>query len=156
MATGNEILDFLTAHDTLVAIGVVLVLAYLTLNQRSRILEWLVLAVTNSEKDLGGGTGQLKLRTVYDWFITRFPILSIILPFALFSLWVNKALVKMRNLKDTNIKVASYITNKPVEELKAEAKAKAESGKTETKVKVETTSIPKEDSIHEDLSEKQP
>jgi acylphosphatase len=60
----------------------------------------------------------------------------------------------MRNLKDTNIKVASYITNKPVEELKAEAKAKAES-KTEAKVKVEATSIPKEDSTNEDLSEKQ-
>ncbi|MBP5596660.1 MAG: hypothetical protein J6Y02_14835 [Pseudobutyrivibrio sp.] len=159
MTTDEIILQFITDKDTLIPVGVILLLVYLTLNQRSRILEWLVLAVTNSEKDLGGGTGQLKLRMVYDWFIQKFPILSAIIPFALFTIWVNKSLARMRTLKDTNIKVASYITNKPVEELKAEAKAQKEAakaevgGQPETEVKTEAED-PKEVPTNEDSVQK--
>lgn len=153
MTTGEMILAFISDKDVIITVLVILFLIFFSANQRSRILEWLVLAVTNSEKDLGGGTGQLKLRMVYDWFIQKFPILSAIIPFALFTVWVNKSLVRMRNLKDTNIKVASYITNKPVEELKAEAKAQKEAakvestgGQPETEIKEET----KEESVKED------
>ena len=35
------------------------------------ILEWLLLAVVKAEKELGDGTGQLKLRFVYDMFIDK-------------------------------------------------------------------------------------
>lgn len=42
---------------------------YLIKNQKEKIVEWLVYAVTEAEKQLGNGTGQLKLRLCYDWFI---------------------------------------------------------------------------------------
>ena len=38
--------------------------------------EWLLFAVTEAEKSLGGGTGELKLHVTYDAFIKRFPLLS--------------------------------------------------------------------------------
>ena len=36
------------------------------------ISEWLLLAVVQAEKELGNGTGQIKLRFVYDMFIAKF------------------------------------------------------------------------------------
>ena len=38
--------------------------------QLAKVKEWLLWAVTEAEKDLGGGTGKLKLRQVYD--LTRY------------------------------------------------------------------------------------
>ena len=38
------------------------------------------------EKDLGGGTGKLKLRQVYDLFVQRFPWLAKAVSFELFQL----------------------------------------------------------------------
>ena len=40
-----------------------------TSEQRERVKEWLLWAVTEAEKELGSGTGQLKLRQVYDLFL---------------------------------------------------------------------------------------
>ena len=40
--------------------------------QLNKVREWLLYAVTKAEKELGGGTGQIKLRYVYDMFVTRF------------------------------------------------------------------------------------
>ena len=40
--------------------------------QLTKVREWLLYAVTKAEKELGGGTGQIKLRYVYDMFVTRF------------------------------------------------------------------------------------
>lgn len=74
--------------------GIILIgtVIYLVLNQKGKITEWLKYAVAEAEKYLGGGTGQLKLRRVYDWFTERFPILAAILPFRVFSAWVDVAL----------------------------------------------------------------
>ncbi|MFR6482019.1 MAG: hypothetical protein ACLUPD_10785 [Anaerotignum faecicola] len=44
--------------------------------QREKVKEWLLLAVTEAEKELGSGTGQLKLRYVYDLFLRRFPAVA--------------------------------------------------------------------------------
>lgn len=44
-----------------------------TEKQLAKVKEWLLWAVTEAEKDLGGGTGKLKLRQVYDLFVQRFP-----------------------------------------------------------------------------------
>ena len=41
--------------------------------QMRKIQEWLVWAVAQAEKKLGSQTGQLKLRYVYDMFISKFP-----------------------------------------------------------------------------------
>ena len=64
--------------------------------------EWLKWAVCYAEEELGGGTGQLKLRMVYDMFIEKFPALASVLPFSIFSKWVDLALEWMREQLDKN------------------------------------------------------
>jgi len=90
----------------------VCVIAYMVFNQQDKVLEWLKGAVAKAEKDFGSGTGQLKLRTVYDWFIAKFPILSAIIPFKVFSAWVDEALEEFEGWLDNNIKIEKYVKNK--------------------------------------------
>lgn len=77
--------------------------------QLSKVKEWLLWAVTEAEKDLGGGTGKLKLRQVYDLFIVRFPWLVKVVSFELFSTLVDEALVEMRQLLETNSAVQDLV-----------------------------------------------
>ena len=74
-----------------------------------KIQEWLLWAVTEAEKELGGGTGQLKLRYVYDLFVNRFPDLSDCITFKTFSSMVDEALIKMRHLLETNKNIENYV-----------------------------------------------
>ena len=67
------------------AIILLIIVIYLIANQKFKIAEWLTYAVSEAEKQLGGGTGQLKLRLVYDWFVEKFPVVSSIIPFTVFS-----------------------------------------------------------------------
>lgn len=90
----------------------VCIIAYMVFNQQNKVLEWLKGAVAKAEKDFGSGTGQLKLRTVYDWFIAKFPILSAIIPFKVFSAWVDEALEEFEEWLDNNIKIEKYVKNK--------------------------------------------
>ena len=87
----------------------VVVIVYLIINQKKKVIEWLKWAVSEAEKMLGGGTGQLKLRLVYDWFVQKFPIVAAFLPFRVFSAWVDTALETFRKWLDENKNVASYI-----------------------------------------------
>lgn len=79
--------------------------------QKKRIMEWLLYAVSMAEKDLGSGTGKLKLRYVYDWFIVKFPWISIFVSFETFSKWVDDSLQEMKHLLDTNKSIDEYIKN---------------------------------------------
>lgn len=79
-----------------------------TAEQAANIKEWLLLAVTEAEKQLGGGTGQLKLRFVYDWAVERFSWVSVI-PFSTFSQWVDEALNEMKKQLAVNTAVKAYI-----------------------------------------------
>jgi hypothetical protein len=94
---------------TVGAIILIIIAAYLIINQRSKVIEWLKGAVTEAEKELGEKTGQLKLRTVYDWFIQQFPIIASIVPFPVFSGWVDIALDTMDEWLDKNKQVKSYV-----------------------------------------------
>ena len=60
--------------------------------QAAKVKEWLLWAVTNAEKELGGGTGKLKLRQVYDLFVQRFPAMALAVSFDTFCEWVDDAL----------------------------------------------------------------
>ena len=80
-----------------------------TEEQLSKVREWLLWAVTEAEKKLGGGTGALKLRQVYDLFVTRFPWLAKVISFELFSTMVDEALGEMRVLLDTNQAVSAFV-----------------------------------------------
>ena len=72
---------------------------------------WLVWAVTEAEKVLGSGTGQLKLRYVYDSAIVRFPIVAKLIPFTLFSKWVDAALDVMKDMIENSTSIAEAISN---------------------------------------------
>ena len=81
-----------------------------------KVTEWLLWAVTEAEKELGSGTGQLKLRYVYDMFVDKFRILSRIIPFATFSRLVDDALDKMKEMLEKNPAVQNYVQGKEKEE----------------------------------------
>lgn len=73
------------------------------------VKEWLLFAVIQAERELGGGTGQVKLRYVWDMFIKTFPSLAPIVSFEMFSKLVDEALIQMRHLLDTNLDILKYV-----------------------------------------------
>lgn len=70
--------------------------------QIAALKEWLKWAVSIAEEDLGGGTGQLKLRQVYGMAIDKFPWLTRVLTFDEFDILVKEALVWMEKQIETN------------------------------------------------------
>lgn len=77
--------------------------------QLKKVREWLLLAVTQAEKELGSKTGKLKLRTVYDAFLTKFPWLAPVVSFERFSELVDDALDEMRDMLDRNEAVKALV-----------------------------------------------
>lgn len=69
-----------------------------------------MLAVTTAEKELGGGTGQLKLRYVYDLFVNRYPVAAKVVPFETFSTWVDEALEDMKNMLKSNVAAREFVS----------------------------------------------
>lgn len=80
-----------------------------TAEQVASVKEWLLGVVTEAERELGSGTGALKLRQVYDLFVARFPWLAKIVPFSVFAVWVDEALVVMREMLAQNKAVKEYV-----------------------------------------------
>ena len=84
--------------------------------QLEKVKEWLLYACIMAEKKLGGGTGQVKLRYVYDLFVEKFSFLKLLVTFEQFSEMVDEALVKMREMLEKNPNVAMLVEgNKTVE-----------------------------------------
>lgn len=77
--------------------------------QMAKIKEWLLWAVIEAEKYYQGGTGQLKLRYVYDLFLERFPSVAPVISFEMFSMLVDEALEKMRHILETNLDIKAYV-----------------------------------------------
>ena len=71
--------------------------------------EWLLLAVVQAEKELGGKTGEIKLRYVYDKFLQRFGKVAMLITFEQFSGMVDIALDKMKILLSSNAVIAHYV-----------------------------------------------
>ncbi len=96
----------------IIAFSILIIASYLSLPKAQRhkkVKEWLLYAVTEAEKALGGGTGQIKLRYVYDMFLTKFSFISKIISFDTFSRWVDDALENMRNLLKNNKDINNYV-----------------------------------------------
>ena len=74
-----------------------------------KVKEWLLFAVVQAEKELGSGTGQLKLRYVYNLALSKFPIFIKLIPFELFSSFVDGALQQLENLIEDSEGVKKYI-----------------------------------------------
>lgn len=77
--------------------------------QMNAVREWLLGAVTHAERELGNGTGRLKLRYVYDLFVARFPWVAKVMPFNTFSDLVDDALEEMREMLAQNEAVKEYV-----------------------------------------------
>ena len=77
--------------------------------QQQKIKEWLLYAVLLAEKELGSGVGAMKLRYVYSLFIDKFPSIAPVVPFELFSTWVDEVLVQMKQLLESNEKLSDLI-----------------------------------------------
>ncbi|MEE3417904.1 MAG: hypothetical protein VZQ62_01025 [Methanosphaera sp.] len=96
----------------IIALVVARILGFIKLptdKQLERVKEWLKYAVMKAEKELGTGTGQAKLRLVYDWFITRFPIFSKVIAFNYFSKLVDFALEWLNKQLEENEAIQNYV-----------------------------------------------
>ena len=79
------------------------------LRMRGNVNEWLLWAVTQAEQYLGSGTGALKLRYVYDLAVEAFPPIKYLVPFAVFSTWVDEALELMREQIKNNPHIKNFV-----------------------------------------------
>lgn len=80
--------------------------------QIDKIKEWLLFAVIQAEQQLGGGTGRVKLRFVYDMFVDKFKVISLLISFEDFSLMVDEALDIMRDMLESNEAIKQYVEKK--------------------------------------------
>ena len=93
----------------LVVIGIALIMVYIAITDKTRVLEWLKYSVFIAEQELGSGTGQIKLRQVYDMFIEKFPVFSKFISFNLFGIWVDEALEFLKEQIEKNQKIKEFI-----------------------------------------------
>ena len=135
-------LDFLmTNWQWIAGIIIIIIAAIITLikfdkktrdEQIHQVKEWLLYAVMEAEKELGSGTGVLKLRFVYDMFITKFPLLVALIPFSTFSSFVDEAKKKKKKLLATTPELQAYVANQgALEEMKEAVAEIADQNKEE-------------------------
>lgn len=101
----KTILIYLAAF---VVVAVVMLIAAVKVFGEQKVRNWLVWAVGKAEQEFGSGTGQLKLRSVYNQFIARFPKLSTFITFKRFSALVDEALGILSDMLK-NGKIANII-----------------------------------------------
>lgn len=77
--------------------------------QLGKVREWLIFATLEAEKHFKDGTGDVKLRFVYDAFIIRFPWLVRVISFETFDKLVDEALVTMRKMLEDNEKIKEIV-----------------------------------------------
>lgn len=82
-----------------------------TEKQVEKIKEWLIWACIEAERALQSGTGQLKLRQVYDMFcsVPAFTWVAKLISFELFSEWVSDALATAKEMMINNKTLAEYV-----------------------------------------------
>lgn len=77
--------------------------------QLDKVRKWLLYAVIVAENKFGKKTGQIKLRVVYDMFVTKFPAIANILSFEVFSRMVDDALDEMKVLLKSDKAIKSIV-----------------------------------------------
>lgn len=104
-------MDNITIGIIAAIVLVAVILIALAIKQPKKVKEWLVYAVTLAEKDLGGGTGKIKLRKVYDMFVDKYPVISFLVSFDTFCKWVDVALDTMNEMLKDNKNLKAYVSN---------------------------------------------
>ena len=117
-------MNYIIENWKLIAVLIILVVAlglgvYKFFTQPSKkqieqVKSWLIYAVTKAESELGNGTGQLKLLTVYNLFLTRFKWISSIMTFEMFSMLVDEALKEMRKMLEKNRDIEAIVKNNEI------------------------------------------
>lgn len=98
----------------LINFGIWLIYGFLKLptdKQTEKIKQWLIWACIEAEKALQSGTGQAKLRKVYDAFIAvrAFSWVAKIISFDTFSAYVSEALVEAKKMIINSSSLAEYV-----------------------------------------------
>lgn len=115
----TEIIEFVQNYWYIV-IGFAAVIAVVSINiwewcklpnneQIEQVRQWLIYAVAKAEKELGSGTGQIKLRYVYNLFVTKFPAIALVISFETFSEMVDDALKEVEKLIEDNEDIEKII-----------------------------------------------
>lgn len=107
-----QLIIVLIAVATVIVVGVKKFLELPTEKQIAKVKECLLAWVIEAERELGGGTGQVKLSTVYGLFVTSFPILKNFVSLETFSKWVDEALVEMRKMLEENDNLKNVVIKK--------------------------------------------
>ena len=104
----NIIITLITGF--LIGFGICFYFSRTTKEQQIEAMrEWLIWACCEAETVLGSGTGQLKLRYVYDMFVSKYPSLVKFICFEKFSLYVDQALEKFKQMLAQNKQVQSLV-----------------------------------------------
>lgn len=103
------IIVVLIAFTVMVIDMVIRFLQMPTSKQISNVKEWLKFAVIEAEIALGSGTGQLKLRMVYDMALMKFNWLGKVVTFERFSEWVDESLEWMNHQLSTNNNISNIV-----------------------------------------------
>lgn len=85
-----------------------------TEKQKAKVKEWLIWACIEAERALRSGTGQLKLREVWNMFcaVPAFTWVARIISFEVFSGWVSEALAEVKQMLISNKALAEYVYGK--------------------------------------------
>lgn len=120
----NTIMEWLVENWFLIVallscgvVGIWLVIRFLgmpTDKQVKKVKEWLVFGCIEAEKKLQSGTGQLKLREVWNMFcsVPSFTWVARIISFEMFSSWVSEALSEVKQMLISNKELAEYVYGK--------------------------------------------
>lgn len=100
-----------------VAVLISLVFRFLgmpTEKQKAKVREWLIWACIEAERALQSGTGQLKLREVWNMFcaVPTFTWVARVISFEQFSTWVSDALLEVKQMLISNNTLAEYVYGK--------------------------------------------
>ena len=100
-----------------------------TEKQKKKIKEWLIWACIEAERELQSGTGQLKLRDVWNKFcaVPVFSAIAKFISFEIFSEWVRTALATAKEMLIMNESLAQYVygdnATAEIEKLKMQVEA---------------------------------
>ena len=75
------------------------------------VKNWLLYAVAMAERELGSGTGRIKLGQVYEQFLLVFPQLQRVISFDMFAKLVDDVLIQFQELVEENVTIAAEFTD---------------------------------------------
>lgn len=110
-------MDLILSHlDVIIFLILVIIGLISFFIKKGNVQKLLVYICLKAEKKFGAKTGQIKLREVYEWFVTKWPVLSLLISFNEFSKMVDIALEEMRHLIDTNMQIFDYVNGKEADD----------------------------------------